>query len=52
MRNDDRAHPMFLDGSALAVGSNSDLAIDRFVCERRERRRVGRLSARGRKPCP
>lgn len=30
-KNDDRAHLVFRDGSALTIGPNSDLVIDRFV---------------------
>ena len=30
-RSDDRAHFVFLDGSSLSVGPNSDLTIDKFV---------------------
>lgn len=30
-RADDRAHLLFADGSALTIGPNSDLVIDRFV---------------------
>ncbi len=30
-RDDDRAHLLFADGSALTIGPNSDLVIDRFV---------------------
>lgn len=38
----DRAHLVFLDGSGLTVGANSDLVIDRFVFD--QNRNVGDLA--------
>jgi len=41
-RTDDRAHLVFLDGSALTIGPSSDLMIDRFVYD--ADRKVGDLA--------
>ena len=41
-RTDDRAHLVFLDGSALTVGPSSDVMIDRFVYD--ADRKVGDLA--------
>ena len=41
-RNSDRAHLVFLDGSALTIGPESDLVIDKFVYD--PNRSVGDLS--------
>ena len=41
-RTDDRAHLVFLDGSALTIGPSSDLMIDRFVYD--ADRKVGNLA--------
>src|SRR5260221_5396911 len=41
-RTNDRAHLVFLDGSALTIGPSSDLIIDRFVYD--ADRKVGDLA--------